>query len=225
MCPTSSCTRNRVPGSAHQAGTRYRRAPRQRLRMGEVSLLPIHPSAIDSALLGRRRQTRRCLSGRVQSDLLPAVNPFPFPHTYTYTLLYVLTSHQLGAHAHRHRHVLALPSAIQTRLVVPRRRHPAPRHNLILPLSTDAGTGTGTGGGELLLLNTHLDHVSDAQRRLGAAMLLHRARHEAHAKPGILIFVTGDFNRCVRGASSLPFVQLMRVTARRKETTRARMPS
>jgi hypothetical protein len=93
MCPTSSCTRNRVPGSAHRAGTRYRRAPRQRLRMGEVSLLPIHPSAIDSALLGRRRQTRRCLSGRVQSDLLPAVSPFPFPHTYTYTLLYVLTSH------------------------------------------------------------------------------------------------------------------------------------
>jgi hypothetical protein len=65
-------------------------------------------------------------------------------------------------------------------------------------LSADAGTGTGTGGGELLLLNTHLDHVSDAQRRLGAAMLLHRARHEAHAKPGILIFVTGDFNRCRR---------------------------
>lgn len=51
-------------------------------------------------------------------------------------------------------------------------------------------------GGELLLLNTHLDHVSDAQRRLGAAMLLHRARHEAHAKPGVPIFVTGDFNRC-----------------------------
>jgi endonuclease/exonuclease/phosphatase family metal-dependent hydrolase len=66
-------------------------------------------------------------------------------------------------------------------------------------LSTDAGTGTGTGGGELLLLNTHLDHVSDAQRRLGAAMLLHRARHEAHAKPGILIFVTGDFNSSAKG--------------------------
>jgi hypothetical protein len=38
-------------------------------------------------------------------------------------------------------------------------------------------------------------------------MLLHRARHEAHAKPGILIFVTGDFNRCVRGASLLPLVR------------------
>lgn len=30
---------------------------------------------------------------------------------------------------------------------------------------------------------------------MGAAMLLHRARHEAHIKPGVLIFVTGDFNR------------------------------
>jgi len=50
--------------------------------------------------------------------------------------------------------------------------------------------------GELVLLNTHLDHVSDEQRRLGAAMLLHRARYEAHAKPGVPIFITGDFNRC-----------------------------
>ena len=56
-----------------------------------------------------------------------------------------------------------------------------------------------TGGGELLLLNTHLDHVSDAQRRLGAAMLLHRAQHEANLKPGIPIFVTGDFNSSAKG--------------------------
>ena len=52
-----------------------------------------------------------------------------------------------------------------------------------------------TSTGELVLINTHLDNVSDAQRRLGAAMLLHRARYEAHAKPGVPIFVTGDFNR------------------------------
>ncbi|KAF8263474.1 Endonuclease/exonuclease/phosphatase [Lactarius quietus] len=52
---------------------------------------------------------------------------------------------------------------------------------------------------ELILLNTHLDHVSDAQRRLGAAMLLHRARYEAHANPGVPIFVTGDFNSSAKG--------------------------
>ncbi|KAH9033397.1 mannose-6-phosphatase [Lactarius pseudohatsudake] len=56
-----------------------------------------------------------------------------------------------------------------------------------------------TSTGELILLNTHLDHVSDAQRRLGAAMLLHRARYEAHAKPGVPIFVTGDFNSTAIG--------------------------
>ena len=53
-----------------------------------------------------------------------------------------------------------------------------------------------TSTSELILLNAHLDHVSDDQRRLGAAMLLHRARYEAHAKPGVPLFVTGDFNRC-----------------------------
>ncbi|KAH9054952.1 Endonuclease/exonuclease/phosphatase [Lactarius vividus] len=56
-----------------------------------------------------------------------------------------------------------------------------------------------TSTGELILLNTHLDHVSDAQRRLGAAMLLHRARYEAHTKPGVPIFVTGDFNSTATG--------------------------
>jgi hypothetical protein len=30
-------------------------------------------------------------------------------------------------------------------------------------------------------------------------MLLHRARHEANAKPGIPIFVTGDFNSSAKG--------------------------
>ena len=67
-------------------------------------------------------------------------------------------------------------------------------------------------GEPLVLLNAHLDHVSDAQRRLGAAMLLHRARYEAAhaAEPDVPIFVTGDFNRCAprtrdrRGAHSHP---------------------
>jgi hypothetical protein len=42
----------------------------------------------------------------------------------------------------------------------------------------------------------HLDNVSDAQRQLGAAMVLHRARHEAGARPGVPVLVTGDLNRC-----------------------------
>jgi endonuclease/exonuclease/phosphatase family metal-dependent hydrolase len=59
---------------------------------------------------------------------------------------------------------------------------------------------TGSSTGELMLLNAHLDHVSDGQRRLGAALLLHRARYEAaHAKPGVPIFVTGDFNSSAIG--------------------------
>jgi hypothetical protein len=48
-----------------------------------------------------------------------------------------------------------------------------------------------------VLINTHLDNVSDAQRQLGAAMILHRARYEAWARPGVPVLVTGDLNRCV----------------------------
>lgn len=66
-------------------------------------------------------------------------------------------------------------------------------------LATTSYFRLNAGGSELMLFNTHLDHVSDAQRRLGAAMLLHRARHEAHAKPGVMIFVTGDFNSSAKG--------------------------
>jgi len=49
---------------------------------------------------------------------------------------------------------------------------------------------------DIALINTHLDHVSDAQRRIGASMVLHRARYEALVRPGVPIFVTGDLNRC-----------------------------
>jgi endonuclease/exonuclease/phosphatase family metal-dependent hydrolase len=48
---------------------------------------------------------------------------------------------------------------------------------------------------DIALINTHLDNVSDAQRQLGAAMVLHRARYEALIRPGIPVFVTGDLNR------------------------------
>lgn len=49
----------------------------------------------------------------------------------------------------------------------------------------------------VVLINTHLDHVSDDQRKLGAAMVLHRARYEALKRPGVTVFVTGDLNRCI----------------------------
>jgi hypothetical protein len=48
----------------------------------------------------------------------------------------------------------------------------------------------------VVLINTHLDHVSDDQRKLGAAMVLHRARYEALKRPGVTVLVTGDLNRC-----------------------------
>ncbi len=44
-------------------------------------------------------------------------------------------------------------------------------------------------------MNTHLDHVSDEQRKFGAAMVLHRARYEALKRAGVTVLVTGDLNR------------------------------
>jgi endonuclease/exonuclease/phosphatase family metal-dependent hydrolase len=46
------------------------------------------------------------------------------------------------------------------------------------------------------LLNTHLDEQSDAQRRLGASLILTRAKFEAVNTGGVVI-ITGDFNRLV----------------------------
>ncbi|KAF8067801.1 Endonuclease/exonuclease/phosphatase [Lyophyllum atratum] len=51
------------------------------------------------------------------------------------------------------------------------------------------------------LLNTHLDDQSDAQRRLGASMLLVRARFEA-VRTGSPVFITGDFNSPSTGTDS-----------------------
>jgi hypothetical protein len=51
---------------------------------------------------------------------------------------------------------------------------------------------------EIALINTHLDHVSDAQRRMGASMVLHRARYEACVRPEVPLFVAGDLNRRAR---------------------------
>jgi len=55
---------------------------------------------------------------------------------------------------------------------------------------------------DIALINTHLDHVSDAQRRIGASMVLHRARYEALVRPGVPLFVTGDLNSSASGSDS-----------------------
>ncbi|KAI9457518.1 mannose-6-phosphatase [Russula earlei] len=52
------------------------------------------------------------------------------------------------------------------------------------------------------LINLHLDNVSDAQRRFGAAMVLHRARFEAYERPEVPLLVTGDFNSSTSGPDS-----------------------
>ena len=51
------------------------------------------------------------------------------------------------------------------------------------------------------VLNTHLDHRSDAQRQLGASLILTRAKYEAYATDGP-VFVMGDFNSPSTGPDS-----------------------
>ncbi|KAF8628051.1 hypothetical protein AX17_006055 [Amanita inopinata Kibby_2008] len=58
-----------------------------------------------------------------------------------------------------------------------------------------------SSGKRLTLLNTHLDHQSDNQRRLAASLLLTRARYEAVATGGP-VFITGDFNSTSSGRDS-----------------------
>lgn len=50
-------------------------------------------------------------------------------------------------------------------------------------------------------LNTHLDDQSDAQRRVGASLILTRARYEAW-KTGGPVILTGDFNSPSTGNDS-----------------------
>ncbi|KDR68690.1 hypothetical protein GALMADRAFT_231017 [Galerina marginata CBS 339.88] len=54
---------------------------------------------------------------------------------------------------------------------------------------------------QFTILNTHLDDWSDAQRKLGASMLLARARYEA-VKTSSPVFITGDFNSPSSGKDS-----------------------
>jgi hypothetical protein len=68
----------------------------------------------------------------------------------------------------------------------------------LLPSTAAAGKHDEHGDiRHIVLINTHLDHVSDDQRKLGAAMVLHRARYEALKRPGVTVLVTGDLNRCI----------------------------
>ncbi|THH12766.1 hypothetical protein EW146_g7386 [Bondarzewia mesenterica] len=53
-------------------------------------------------------------------------------------------------------------------------------------------------------INTHLDDQSDAQRQLGASLILWRARYQASIDDTAPVLVTGDFNRC---AFPSPFPQ------------------
>ena len=54
---------------------------------------------------------------------------------------------------------------------------------------------------QFTVLNTHLDHRSDAARRLGASLILARAKFEAYTTDGP-VFVTGDFNSPGTGPDS-----------------------
>jgi hypothetical protein len=140
-------------------------------------------------LLGRRWQGRRRIGGRVLSDLLQAVsqpllNPTIISSWTTPSSAFTLLATDTFWLSHTP--------------FIPGSRFPGAGTTRIATIAHFRLLSTGSSTGELMLLNAHLDHVSDGQRRLGAALLLHRARYEAaHAKPGVPIFVTGDFNRCV----------------------------
>ncbi|KAI0340288.1 hypothetical protein BDW22DRAFT_1334331 [Trametopsis cervina] len=62
-------------------------------------------------------------------------------------------------------------------------------------------TTVGTHPTRFSLLNTHLDDQSDAQRRLGASLILQRAKFEAFTHGGPVL-VTGDFNSPSTGTDS-----------------------
>jgi endonuclease/exonuclease/phosphatase family metal-dependent hydrolase len=58
-----------------------------------------------------------------------------------------------------------------------------------------------TSSKPLTVLNTHLDHVSDEQRRYSASLLLVRGRYEAATSEGPVL-LTGDFNSAPTGSDS-----------------------
>ncbi|KAG8728462.1 hypothetical protein FRC10_004961, partial [Ceratobasidium sp. 414] len=48
-------------------------------------------------------------------------------------------------------------------------------------------------GKSVTVVNTHLDHLSDGQRRLATSLIMHRVRYEI-ATTGATVFVKGDMN-------------------------------
>jgi len=68
-------------------------------------------------------------------------------------------------------------------------------------ICTVARLETIATGQRFTLLNTHLDYQSDAQRKLGASLILHRAHYEAY-KSKQPVLVTGDFNSPPEGGDS-----------------------
>jgi len=68
-------------------------------------------------------------------------------------------------------------------------------------ICTTARFLTCAGQKQLTVINTHLDHVSDDQRKYGASLLLVRGRYEAATSKGPVI-LTGDFNSSPTGSDS-----------------------
>jgi len=58
-----------------------------------------------------------------------------------------------------------------------------------------------TSSKPLTIINTHLDHLSDEQRKYGASLLLIRGRYEAATSKGPVL-LTGDFNSPPTGRNS-----------------------
>lgn len=58
-----------------------------------------------------------------------------------------------------------------------------------------------TSSKPLTIINTHLDHLSDEQRKYGASLLLIRGRYEAATSKGPVL-LTGDFNSPPTGRDS-----------------------
>jgi len=98
------------------------------------------------------------------------------------------------AHVHCHRgtdKTTQADSLLSLRL--PRRRmYPNLHHCLLLSRASSK---------PLTPINTHLDHLSDEQRRYGASLLLIRGRYEAATSKGPVL-LAGDFNNPPTGGNS-----------------------